>query len=51
MVRIHLPPAESQQTFGSASLLELQHRVQHQEANNPTIVAKAYSGGLPMMAG
>src|SRR6516162_671811 len=47
MVRIHLPPAESQQTFGTASSLELQNRVQHQEATNPPIVAKTHSGGLP----
>jgi len=46
-VRIHPPPAESQQTFGSASSLELQNRVQHQEATNPPIVAKTHSGGLP----
>jgi hypothetical protein len=45
--RIHLPPAESQQTFGTASSLELQNRVQHQEATNPPIVAKTHSGGLP----
>jgi len=46
-VRIRFPPAESQQTFGTASSLELQNRVQHQEATNPPIVIPAASSSGP----